>query len=609
MKDISVSHNPDRPGWLGADNVCIGYRMNGTLYTLLNKIHFSLPAGETLGIIGESGAGKSLLLRTLANQLPDGFIHTGGTFAWYNSDGQTSRQLQAGVELTFIPQDPINALNPLYTIGRHFREQLARLGIGKKQANERAIAMLQEVNLADARELLARYPHQISGGMCQRIVIALAFITNPVLVVCDEATSALDNISQAHVIRLIQKIQRQTGTSVIFVTHNLAFVSRYCEKLLVMYGGEIVEQGVAKHILRRPAHPYTLALLQAQPQQHAGLRLQTLKGAPAALNILNSLSCRFSPRCHYCRPQCLINAMKTTCAGYDEATLSRQVRCHYPWPEPLKQTKPEAASIAATPHTSAVLQLKNIAKSYKNGDAFTSTAATALDNINFSVFPGEFIGITGISGSGKSTLAKVIAGIEAADCGSILLNQQAVGQSRQDKKRRTQAIQIILQDYNQALNPHRTVESLLTQRMEYSAADTQTRTLRARELLALLELDPVLLQRFPHQLSGGQRQRINIGRAICTMPQLLIADEITSGLDVSVQARILNLLRDLKARYGIALLFISHDLQIVHHLCDRVIVLDRGKIIETGDSEAIFRHPQTPFTRRLLQHSLWHKEN
>jgi peptide/nickel transport system ATP-binding protein len=458
-----------------------------------------------LGLVGESGAGKSMIGRAIAKLLPPSFEITAGSLLFEGENllqmPPSRRRALLGRALAFIPQQPMTALNPVMTIAAQFDEHLARLGEDdRKRRRERAISMLAAARLRRPADILPQYPHQLSGGMCQHVLIALAFSSNPRLVIADEPTTALDVTMHPPILRLIAEMQRQHGTAVIFITHDLRLAAQLCDQIVVMYAGRSIESGPARSIMSKPAHPYTRCLQLANPTMH-GARREAVKDA------------------------------------------------------------------------------------------------------SFSVAENEFVALVGESGSGKSTIAKLLVGLEQTSSGRILLNGEDLTDSslRRDT-RRAASVQMVFQDPQSALNPRRRVASIITQAMEAGTrhATWEGRLKRTGELLAEIGLAADFATRLPGQLSGGQRQRVNIGRALCNIPKILIADEIVSGLDVSIQAQLLNLLARLRSELGFAMLFISHDLSVVRHLCSRVLVMYRGEIVEQGPVETVFTDPQHPHTRALL---------
>lgn len=586
---------------LTVDNLSVESKRNGETYYALRNIQLKLAEGEIIGLVGESGAGKSLLLKSLVNQLPAGFQRTADAIHFFPQKNIAKREPLLGKEVTFIPQDPMNALNPGLTVLQHFQDQFSGYGLTRKQIRQKVLDSLNDMSLPHPENLLQRYAHQLSGGMAQRILIALAFITEPRLVICDEATTALDAINQQRVVALLKKMQQRFSTSVLFVTHDLAFVAQHCHRLLVMYAGEIVETGSASEVMASPGHPYTQSLLASRPtltpEWHI---LPEIRGhMPSPGPSKDFACCRFAPRCAYQQPLCSSQA-----PAFSQENEAR-VRCHF-----VGQLLPQEQGEEVSQHNALhkmlpgngipFLYLEGVGKSYAVRQRFRTAHKAVLSDLNFTVSPGEFIGLLGESGSGKSTLARLLIGLEPASQGVIRLNGHLLPQS---KYADAGTVQMIFQNNFQALNPYRTVANLLTQGMENGPYLHSERQRRAEELAELVGLPLKLLESYPPQLSGGQRQRVNIGRALCTMPQLLIADEIVSGLDVSVQARILNLLLTLRQTQKFALILISHDLAVVNYLCHRVMVLHEGKIVEQGPVQDVLHRPQNPWTQALINAS------
>lgn len=574
---------------------------------VLRAIDFTLLPGRTLGLVGESGAGKSMLGRVIARQLPDNFAVSAGGLLFEGRDLLTmpvaEHRALLGSRIAFIPQEPMTALNPVRTIGDQFIEHLRRLGVPAAQCRARALAALDEVRLPAAMGVMDKHAFELSGGMCQRVMIAMAFAGEPALVISDEATTALDAGSQAHVVNLIRAMQARRGTGVIFVTHDLALAAHVCDDLAVLYAGEIVESGAAAQVTGAALHPYTRALQRANPQLEGPRRLlQPLPGHMPGISEFAGLDgCRFQPRCAVALPGCGVAAPALADIETD-AGVVRRLRCRHGAVQPPLPPADVSALLDNGPlhSTAPFLQVQAIGKVYSGRGWRGRGGVAAVKDISFDIAPGEFVGIVGESGSGKSSLGRLVMGLESPSTGRILLNGRELGQGGTEWARRIASVQMIFQDPRSALNPRRRVRSLLTQMMENRPALDSERSARAAELLATVGLAPDMLERFPAQMSGGQRQRVNIGRALCDVPQLLVADEIVSGLDVSVQAQILNLLLRLRAEHKVSLLLISHDLAVVRYLCSRVMVMHRGEVVESGPTARVLASPAHPYTRSLV---------
>jgi len=562
-------------------------RLGQTDVALLRDVTFDLAAGRVLGVVGESGAGKSMLGRLVARLLPEGFRVTAGSmhFEETNLLAQPASVVRAllGRRIAFIPQEPTAALDPVRTIGWQWRQYLSRLGIARAEQLERAAGVLR------------RYPHQLSGGECQRVLIGLAFASNPTLVVADEPTTALDVTTQATVIALLRRMQAMHGTAVLFITHDLRLARETCDDAMVLYAGDPVERGPATSLFAAPAHPYARALLQANPRL-TGPRtmLRALPGTmPGPLAFAATAGCRFAARCPVADPACA-DAKPT----WRLVSPGHHVAC-----SPLCQAG--AAAVKADPLPPGrpvgpvVLRVTGLGKTYPT--SWGRAPTVALEPIDLEVAQGEIVGIVGESGSGKSTLARLLVGLEQPTSGRIELDGHDItaANSGNDARRRA-SLQMVFQNPQSALNPRRTVAELLTEPMAKASAKISARKARIVELLDAIGLSPELAGRFPFQLSGGQRQRVNIGRALCAAPRILLADEIVSGLDVSVQAQLLNLLLRLRDETGISILLVSHDLSVVRYLCDRVLVLHRGRLMESAIAADLFAHPSSSYTRGLL---------
>ncbi len=586
---------------LVARRLTVATRIGGTIVPVIRGLDIALAPGKVLGLVGESGAGKSMIGRSIAQLLPPGFGVTGGTLEFDGKDlvrmPTNARRSLLGRDIAFIPQEPLSALNPVLTIGDQMAEHFTHLGVrSQPQRLARAVTALEAVHLRDAADLLTRYPHQLSGGMCQRVLIAMAFASRPRLVVADEPTTALDVTVQARIVSLMAELQRRDGTAVLFITHDLRLAGRICDDVAVLYGGAVVEQGPARVVLETPRHPYTRCLQLANPALSGPRRaLYALPDQMPGLQALANLhGCHFAPRCPLAGPECRVTPPPLS-------GNARQVAClHSPLTagimSPVTLPRPPTAVAA-----DALLTVRGLAKTYRTGTFFRRRDTHAVVAASFDITPGQFVAVVGESGSGKSTLGRLVMGLERPTAGSILLAGQEVTRSSEAARRhRIRTAQMVFQDPQSALNPRRRVADIVTAALAAAGSDKATRARRAGELLAEMGLAPEIAARTPAQLSGGQRQRVNIARALCILPQLLVADEIVSGLDVSVQAQLLALLQRLRQEHAFAMLFISHDLSVVRHLCDRVLVMYRGQIVEQGATEDVFAYPAHAYTKALL---------
>jgi peptide/nickel transport system ATP-binding protein len=581
-------------------------RIGNAFVPAIRQLSFSLEREKILGLVGESGAGKSMVGRAIAQLLPPGFAIASGSLAFEGQDlvQLPPRQMRRllGRAIAFIPQAPLTALNPALTIGAQFDEHLARVDRGNStERRRRAITLLEAAQLPQVDELLRRYPHQLSGGMCQRVLIAMAFASNPRLVIADEPTTALDVTMQAPIIRLIADMQRRHGTSIIFITHDLRLAAQICDDIVVMYAGRAVESGSARAVLANPAHPYTRCLQLANPSMRGDRR--TLYVMPEHMPSLHRLAtmsgCHFAPRCPLVIDDCRAAAPPAVSIAPGRRAACIRVTAT------AGVVAAEQATVAIKTSSRSVLVVENLQRDYiiSGGLLRSARKVSAVKHASFSIAENEFVALVGESGSGKSTLAKLLVGLEQPDAGRIILNgTDLVPGSAGAHQLRAEGLQMVFQDPYSALNPRRRVASIITQAMEAGSrkASWEERLNRTKELLSEVGMPADLAVRLPGQLSGGQRQRVNIARALCYLPKVLVADEIVSGLDVSIQAQLLNLLARLRAELGFAMLFISHDLSVVRHLCDRVLVMYRGEIVEDGPIETVFARPQHPHTQALI---------
>ena len=595
---------------LALNDVSVATEAAGRQIDVLRDVSLTVGRGELVGVVGESGAGKSMVGRLIAGMLPKGFAASAGSATFRDRDllamAPRERTGLLGDAIAFVPQHPMTSLNPVLSLGAQFDEHLKRLGQGGKAARrERAIAALDSVHLPRPADLLARFPHQLSGGQCQRALIAMAFAGKPDLIIADEPTTALDVITQARVMELIDELQRDSETGLLFITHDLRLAAQHCQRIAVMYAGEIVETGPAAALLGDPRHPYTRSLVAANPG--LGGPVRRLAALPDHMPVLSSFAdlpgCRFAARCPVRDEACAAARSPLT-----EVAPGRFVRGAGACREMQDDAAEQAALPAATLDAAAgpILSVSGLGKTFRSGRDWLGrrrAPVVAVDAVSLDIAPGEFVGLVGESGSGKSTVARLLLGLETPDSGGIVVDGQDItGPFQRTAKQRIGLIQMIFQDPQSALNPRQRIGRLVTQSMEVRRPPARwpERLERARELLGQTGLPQDTIGRYPVQVSGGQRQRVNIARALCTAPKVLVADEIVSGLDVSVQAQILNLLLDMRAQMRISMLFISHDLSVVRYLCSRVAIMNRGRIVEQGPTVDVFRAPQHDYTKALL---------
>ena len=547
----------------------------------VKDLGFHVRAGEVLAIVGESGSGKSVTSLSVMRLIE----HGGGTFAsgkisFTRRNGgkldlakaadSVMRTIRGG-EISMIFQEPMTSLNPVFSVGTQVAEAvMLHQGLSHAEAEAEALRMLELVRIPEAKQILKRYPHQLSGGMRQRVMIAMALSCKPSLLIADEPTTALDVTIQAQILQLIRQLQEEMGMAVIFITHDMGVVAEVADRVLVMYHGEAVEEGTCEQIFHNPRHPYTQSLLAAVP------RLGSMRGTdePAPFPLLRITD-----------PE----AEQLGTADMDETPVDM--------PEP----------VASVPSVSdgPVLSVDNLITRFDVETGFwgkVKRRVHAVEQVSFNLYPGETLGLVGESGCGKSTIGRSLIGLETPRSGSIVFNGQELTQvsgSQLQKLRRN--IQYVFQDPYAALDPRLTVGfSIMEPLLIHKVCSRQEAERRVGELLERVDLDPAMAVRYPHEFSGGQRQRVCIARALAMNPEIIIADESVSALDVSVRAQIINLLLALQKEFRIAFLFISHDMAVIERVCHRVAVMYLGQIVELGSRRDVFENPLHPYTKRLM---------
>ena len=568
----------------------------------VDGVSLSLAPGETLGLVGESGCGKSVTAMSVLRLVPSppGRL-VSGRILFDGRDLATLplRELRKirGAAVGMVFQDPMTALSPLHRIGDQLLEALRlHRPVSRKEGLALAAEWLARCGIPDPERCLREYPFRLSGGMQQRVMIASVLMTRPRLVIADEPTTALDVTVQAQVLDLMRNA-RDRETALLLITHNMAVVRRTCSRVAVMYAGRIVESGPVEEVFAHPRHPYTAALLAAMPSRHApGERLPAIPGTlPSPLAL--PPGCRFAPRCARATAECrMLNAECQT-------TGMHSWSCLHPLPD---SPGPNANRQAPDARQAAPASIQHSAFSIQHSPLLSARAltkvfprVTAVSEVSLELRAGETLALVGESGSGKTTLARMLAGLEVPTKGEILLDGAPLPFRRTFAQRR--ALQVVFQDPYSSLNPRHSIADLLTEGpVAHGLLARRDRAAFAREWLERVGLPPEAAGRYPHEFSGGQLQRVSIARALALKPRVLLCDEPVSALDVSVQAQILNLLADLKAQYGPAVLFITHDLGVVRSVADRILVLHRGRAVEEGPTARILSEPRDPYTRELL---------
>ncbi|GAA1497418.1 dipeptide ABC transporter ATP-binding protein [Paeniglutamicibacter kerguelensis] len=565
-----------------------GLSIHAGATALVQDLDFAMQAGERIGLIGESGSGKSLTATALLGLLPDE-LRVGGDARLrgvghnlLTAPDKVMRSLR-GDEISMVFQEPLTALNPLMQVGAQVAEVMTqhRTVPNRSAAARRAVELLASVRIPDPAVAARAYPHQLSGGQRQRVMVAMALANDPQLLLCDEPTTALDVTVQRQVLDLVSAQVRERGTGLLFITHDLAVVASMCTRVLVLNRGRIVESGQMERVFSAPAHPYTRALLAASDLAATDDRGRLFTVSTAGTYVPPV------PGEEPARTPTLDQA-----AAPEQLAVSAQ-----PTPERVSATAPLIS-------VSGLNRTYHRARTTLRGPR---PEVRALRDVDFTLGAGERLGIVGESGSGKSTLLRILAGLDQPTSGSAVVAGTEVAGAKENRLAGLRRqLQIVFQDPMGSLDPRMRVkdivgEPLLVPGQPLNAAQ---RAAKVAEMLLAVGLDPESAERFPHQFSGGQRQRISIARALICRPRVLVADEPVSALDVSVRAQVLNLLADLVDEYALTLLFVSHDLAVVRHLCDRVIVMKDGEIVEAGQTEDVYNNPRHPYTRELIASSL-----
>ena len=606
---------------LEVENLKISYETRKGDVEAVQGVSFTVREGETIGLVGESGCGKSTISFGIVNFLgPNGKIEEGSVrFQGEELVGRSQEELQKlrGDRIAMVFQDPMQALNPSVRLGEQLAEVLTcHRQISKKEAWERSIHMLKRVNMPDVEDVMKRYPHQISGGQQQRIVIAMAMLNNPALLIMDEPTTALDVTVEAAVLDLIEELKEDFNTANIFITHNLGVVARVSDYLCVMYAGQMVERAPLREIFQNPRHPYTMGLLACVPrlgESKLESLLYPIRGRVPPPAERAKAECIFAPRCDYATEECLVAR-----PAFIEVTPEHFSRCIYASEidnrPPPRRKKPKSKEILATDHLEHtdkdLLRFDKLKVYYPQGANSVVSLfglgekkfVKAVDDVSVRMAKGRTLGIVGESGCGKSTLVKGIIGLEPVTEGEIeFLGFDATQTVSARDTKLIQEMQMVFQNPDSTLNPSFSVGKQIARPIK--RFKTVPRNQVKQEVLRLLRavrLDAVYYDRLPRQLSGGEKQRIGIARALASRPDLIICDEPVSALDVSVQAAVINLLLEIQQVFGSSMIFIAHDLSVVRYFSDDIAVMYLGQIVEIGPAESIYTPPYHPYTEALL---------
>lgn len=551
---------------LDIKNLSISFKSNTTEKQIIHDISYSVYKNEIIGIVGESGSGKSVSSLAILGLLPKNIATINSGSIQFGSQDliQTSNktfQTIRGSKIAMIFQEPMSSLNPSMTCGKQVEEILHQhTNLNKKEIKTETLLLFEKVKLPNPKRVYKTYPHEISGGQKQRVMIAMAIACKPELLIADEPTTALDVTVQKDIINLLKDLQKETKMSIIFITHDLSLISEIANRVLVMYKGQIVEQNDVQSIFNNPQHSYTKALIQSRPA--LDVRLKTL---PTIADVLNN-------------------------------EVSSEVVT-----QNMRQKKHE--KLYANP---PLLEVNNLEKEYLSKSGFFAKAETfkAVNNVSFKLYKGETLGLVGESGCGKSTLGNAILLLDKATKGQILYNGKDITDlSKAETIAIRKDIQIIFQDPYASLNPRLTISNAIMEPMKVhnlykTDIERQQKTL---EILNRVGLDASVFNKYPHEFSGGQRQRVGIARTIALQPKLIVCDESVSALDISVQAQVLNLLNELKEKFGFTYIFISHDLAVVKYMSDQLLVMNKGQVEELDDADTIYNTPKKDYTKKLIE--------
>jgi len=570
----------------------------------VQDVSFMVEAGDFFGVVGESGSGKSVLVQAIMGLVPNAQITGQALFDGKDLLAMSVEELRSirGRAISMVFQDPLSSLHPQFTIGWQIMEQIhAHQKISKADAKVRALDMLRSVGISKAEERFNSYPHQFSGGMRQRVMIAMALVLNPSLIIADEPTTALDSTVQVQILDLLEEMRKEFDTTILMISHDLGVLGRVADQIMVMYAGQRMELGPSNELFTRPTHPYAAGLLRSSSiNQKPGTPLIPIPGRPPSLLSVPQ-GCVFADRCPDVMDKC---SQRPPVRRYDDGLESLCWLTGDPSEPVIEKTEittdvpfevenPSTAELAVPVVKTTDLELVFANRRH---------VVPVLNGIDLSIFKGETLGLVGESGCGKSTLARVIAGLIPATAGMVELAGKDISKvSRREWHELRREVQLVFQDPYGAQNPRRRVGSIIGDPFRvHRISSGEKRKQSVQRLMELVGLNPEHYNRYPAQFSGGERQRIGIARALALNPSIIILDEPVSALDVSIQAQVLNLMADLQREFTLTYLFISHDLAIVRHVCDRIAVMDKGRIIELADAEQIYSNPREDFTKLLL---------
>lgn len=590
---------------LQVSGLTVALRATGTV--LVDHVDLQIERGEVLGMVGESGAGKSMTALAVTRMLPAAATTSGGRVTFDgrdlgDADARTLRGLRGG-QIGMVFQDPLSSLNPLMTVGAQIAEALRLHGISRRQARKRAVELLGLVGIREPRASANSYPHEFSGGMRQRVTIAIAVANNPRLLIADEPTSGLDVTIQAEVLALLLRLREELGTAMLLITHDIGVIEEMCDRVAVLYGGRVVERGLTADVLGAPHHPYTADLVRSVPRIDVapGARLPTIPGAPPSPGE-RPAGCAFVARCRLAQNRC-----ETEVPPLTETADGRAAACWVtgdgtiPMPErpSVAPASPDTGRAASAWAGEPIVVVDDVEIRYGAARRRNGTAPlAAVDGVSLAAVPGGVLALVGESGSGKTSVARAIVGLVTPTSGSVTVNGVRWAQStpaQRAEMRRT--VQLVFQDSLASMNPRWHVRQIIAEPVRDGRYGFG---LEPVTLMEAVGLDPRLLDRYPDELSGGQRQRVGIARALAVGPRIIVADEPVSALDVSVQAQVINLLADLRDQFGVGLILVAHDLAVARHVADEIAVMHRGRIVEQGAPEDVLDHPKDPYTATLV---------
>ncbi|HEY5266489.1 MAG TPA: ABC transporter ATP-binding protein [Acidimicrobiales bacterium] len=592
---------------LTVKNLKVQFTTSNTFATAVDDFSLNIAPGECVGLVGESGCGKTTTGLAIMRLLPGNGRIAGGSVELDGVDlaslSEKEMQSQRGNAVALIPQDPMSSLNPTTKIGRQIGEGFRiHRGSSHDEARKRALEVLEMVDMPRPAERLDQYPFELSGGLRQRVIIAMGLVCSPKLLIADEPTTALDVTIQAQILDILDKLRKELSMAVLLITHDMGVIAGRTDRVVVMYGGKKAEESPTDELFKSMRHPYTQALLASMPSLETASKqeLVSIAGMPPDLTKV-IVACRFAPRCAYATDQCRQVDPQLT------GNMPHQFACFHPVEGPL-------TTIVATPITSIaadaaphkeLARVEHMVKEFpiKGGLVHHKVGAVhAVSDVSFTVNEGETFGLVGESGCGKTTIGRMLVGLETLTSGQIYLNDRLVTDpdhkmSREDHVQR----QMMFQDPYSSLNPRMSVNDIIGEPLFVQKEGSKVeRQRRIYELLDIVGLNQRAANRYPHEFSGGQRQRIGLARALALNPRLIVADEPVSALDVSVQAQILNLMKNLQREKDLSYVFVSHDLAVVYYMADSIAVMYLGKIVEIGDAESVFRRPAHPYTQGLL---------